>query len=201
MTREMRNNLTPQDYIRQMFRETQDEKLSITYYPFVGEPETITYQVNWTEEEAEQIVQEYNLLTAALSRIGRLHDQLELEETRKCLLTAADLEVWNTYVCPYEPFECDLSIIEEIHERGQLGDLFEEEEELWKRYCMWREEQSQKRIPFNRRSSADMIQRARQYEKLISLLAPENVVTEEGRYLAEEIVLYYAGKEEPIVWD
>ena len=66
---------------------------------------------------------------------------------------------------------------------------------------MWREEQSQKRIPFNRRSSADMIQRARQYEKLISLLAPENVVTEEGRYLAEEIVLYYAGKEEPIVWD
>lgn len=26
MTREMRNNLTPQDYIRQMFRETQDGK-------------------------------------------------------------------------------------------------------------------------------------------------------------------------------
>ena len=51
MTREMRDALTPQGYIRQMFRETQGGKLSITYYPFVGEPETITYQVNWTEEE------------------------------------------------------------------------------------------------------------------------------------------------------
>jgi hypothetical protein len=26
-------------------------------------------------------------------------------------------------------------------------------------------------------------------------------VTEQGRCLAEEMVLYYAGKEEPIVWD
>ena len=33
MTREMRNNLTPQNYIRQLFRETKDGKLSITYAP------------------------------------------------------------------------------------------------------------------------------------------------------------------------
>ena len=38
-------------------------------------------------------------------------------------------------------------------------------------------------------------------EKLISLGAPEIVVTEEGRLLAEEMVLYYFGKDEPIVWD
>ena len=56
-------------------------------------------------------------------------------------------------------------------------------------------------IPFNRRSSADMIQRARRYERLLSMHAPEVVVTEEGRCLAEAMVLYYAGKEEPIVWD
>ena len=56
MTREMRDDLTPQGYIRQMFRETQDGKLSITDYPFIGEPETITYQVNWTEEDAGQIM-------------------------------------------------------------------------------------------------------------------------------------------------
>lgn len=46
-----------------------------------------------------------------------------------------------------------------------------------------------------------MITRAMRYEKLISLGAPEIVVTEEGRLLAEEMVLYYFGKEEPIVWD
>lgn len=217
MTKEMRKDLTPQDYIRQMFCETKDGKLSITYYPYVGEPETITYQVNWAEEDTEQIVQKYNLLTDALSRIGRLHDQLEQEENRKSLLTATDLEVWNTYIRPYDPFEMDLSafelgfyydpvelqesIINAIHERGRYGDLVEEEETLWIRYCIWREEQSQKRIPFNRRSSAALIRAARRYEKMVSMDAPESVVTEEGRCLAEEMVLYYAGKEEPIVWE
>ena len=216
MTEEMRNDLTPQGYIRQMFRETADGKLAITYYPFIGEPETRTYEVNWTAEDAEQIVSQYILLTNALARIGHLHDQLEDEEGWNKLLTPADLEVWNTYVQPYEPMEvnwdelypippCEpdalMSLIHEIHERGQYGDLIEEEEMLWKQYCMWDEEQSQKRIPFNRRSSADMILAAKRYEGAVRLGAPEVVVTEQGRGLAEEMVLYYFGKEEPIVWD
>ena len=216
MTEEMRNDLTPQGYIRQMFRETADGKLAITYYPFVGEPETRTYEVNWTAEDAEQIVSRYILLTNALARIGRLHDKMEDNADRYRLLEEADLEVWNTYVQPYEPMEvnwdelypippCEpdelVSLIREIHERGQYGDLIEEEEMLWKQYCMWNEEQSQKRIPFNRRSSADMILAAKRYEGAIRLGAPEIVVTEQGRGLAEEMVLYYFGKEEPIVWD
>ena len=138
------------------------------------------------------------------------------EKSRKSLLSAADLEIYNTYVEPYEPMEvnwdglypippCEsdelMSLIHEIHERGQYGDLIEEEEILWKQYCMWNEEQSQKRIPFNRRSSADMILAAKRYEGAIRLGAPEIVVTEQGRCLAEEMVLYYAGKEEPIAWD
>ena len=216
MTEEMRNDLTPQGYIRQLFRETADGKLAITYYPFIGEPETRTYEVNWTAEDAEQIVSRYILLTNALARIGYLHDQLEDAENRHKLLTAADLEVWNTYVQPYEPMEvnwdefypippCEpdalMSLIHEIHERGQYGDLIEEEEMLWKQYCMWNEEQSQKMIPFNRRSSANMILAAKRYEWAVRQNAPETVVSEQGRCLAEEMVLYYAGKEEPIVWD
>lgn len=216
MTEEMRNDLTPQGYIRQLFKETADGKVAITYYPFVGEPEARTYEVNWTAEEAEQIVSRYILLTNALARIGHLHDQLEDEQGRNKLLGPADLEVWNTYVRPYEPMEvnwdelypippCEpdglMSLIHEIHERGQYGDLIEEEEMLWKQYCMWNEEQSQKRIPFSRRSSANMILAAKRYEGAIRLGAPEIVVTEQGRCLAEEMVLYYAGKEEPIVWD
>ena len=53
MTEEMRNDLTPQGYIRQMFKETADGKLAITHYHFIGEPETRTYEVNWTAEDAE----------------------------------------------------------------------------------------------------------------------------------------------------
>ena len=216
MTEEMRNDLTPQGYIRQMFRETADGKLAITYYPFIGEPETRTYEVNWTAEDAEQIVSRYILLTNALARIGRLHDKMEDNADWYRLLEEADLEVWTTYVQPYEPMEvnwdelypippCEpdelMSLIREIHERGQYGDLIEEEEMLWKQYCMWNEEQSQKRIPFNRRSCANLITRAKRYERLISLGAPKVAVAEEGRCLAEEMVLYYAGEEEEIVWD
>ena len=39
------------------------------------------------------------------------------------------------------------------------------------------------------------------YEKLIRMGVPEIVITEEGRCLAEEMVLYYFGKEEPVIWD
>lgn len=218
MNVQMRNDLTPQGYIRHMFAETKDGKFKVGYEnPENGfaEEERMFY-VNWTAEDAEKTVQRYNLLTSALARIGRLHDQLKDEESRKKLLSESDLEVYNIYVLPYEPFKvnwdelypippCEpdelMLLVENAFERGRLGDLIEEEELLIKRYCMWHEEQSQKRIPFTRRSCADMITRAMRYEKLISIGAPEIVVTEEGRLLAEEMVLYYFGKEEPIVWD
>ena len=218
MNSQMRNDLTPQGYIRHMFAETKDGKFKVEYENpkngFVKEERT--FYVNWTAEDAENTVQRYNLLTSALARIGRLHDQLKDEKSRKELLSEADLEVYNTYVHPYEPMEvnwdelypippCEpdelMSLIQEIHDRGQLGDLIEEEQLLWEQYCIWNEEQSQKRIPFNRRSCANLIERAMRYEIFISLGAPEIVVTEEGRCLAEEIVLYYFGKEEPIIWD
>lgn len=218
MSNQMRNDLTPQGYIRHMFAETKDGKIKVNYENSengFAEEERIFY-VNWTGEDVENTVQRYTLLTAALARIGRLHDQLTDEECRKALLSESDLKVYNTYVHPYEPFRvnwdelyplppCEpdelMALVEETFERGRLGDLIEEEERLLKQYCMWREAQSRKRIPFNRRSSVALILRAARYEKLISLGAPEVVVTEEGRCLAEEMVLYYFGREESIEWD
>ena len=218
MTSQMRRDLTPQGYIRHMFTETENGKFTVGYenpYNHFTEEER-TFEVNWTSENAEMLEQKYNILTSALARIGRLHEQLCDAESRRKLLSESDLEVWNTYVCPYAPMEvnwdelypippCEadelMSLIEDIYERARFGDLIEEEELLWKQYCMWREEESQKRIPFNRRSSDNLIARASRYERLISLGAPEIVVTEEGRCLAEEMVLYYFGKEEPIIWE
>lgn len=214
----MRNDLTPQGYIRRMYAETQDGKCTVEYEnPYNGIcSEKRTFFVNWTEADAEETVQRYNVLTSALARIARLHDQLKDEENRTKLLSHSDLEIYNTYVHPYDPMEVDwdelypispcepselMTLIQEIHERGMFGDLIPEEELLWKQYCMWNEAQSQKRILFNRRSCADLISTASRYERLISLGAPEIVVTEEGRCLAEEMVLYYFGKDEPIIWE
>ena len=218
MTVQMRAELTPQGYIRKMFEETANGEFTVNYEnpDNLFAEESRTFYVNWTADDAENAVQRYNLLTSALARIARVHDQLEDEESRKKLLSKADVEVYNTYVQPYEPLEvnwdelypippCEpselMNLIQNIYDRGRDGDLIEEEELLFKQYCMWREEQSQKRIPFNRRSCADLITRAARYEKLVSIGAPEIIVTEEGRFLAEELVLYYFGKEEPIIWD
>ena len=218
MTEQMRNDLTPQGYIRHMFVETENGKFVVGYKNpdnYFTEEERIL-EVNWTADDAEELEEKYNLLTSALARIGRIHDQLEDEERRKKLLSESEFEIWNTYVRRFEPMEVNWSefypippcepheltaLILSIQERGRYGDLIEEEERLWKQYCMWEEDQSQKRIPFHRRSSVNLIERAMRYERLISMGAPEIVVTEEGRCLAEEMVLYYFGKEEPIVWD
>lgn len=218
MTEQMRNDLTPQGYIRHMFMETMNGKFKVGYKNpdnnFAEEERT--FELDWTADDAEGIEEKYNLLTFALARIGRIHDQLADEESRRKLLSESDLKVYNTYVQPYEQMEVDwdelypippcepnelMSLIHAIHERGRYGDLIEEEEKLWKQFCMWEEEQSQKRIAFNRRSCANLIKRAMRYERFISVGATEIVITEEGRCLAEEMVLYYFGKEEPIVWD
>ena len=218
MTEQMRNDLTPQGYIRHMFAETKNGRFTVRYKNpdncFIEEDRV--FEVNWTADDAEELEEKYNMLTFALARIGRIHDQLEDEERRKKLLSKSDLEVWSIYVRRFEPMDvnwpefypippCEphelTALIFGIQERGRYGDLIEEEERLWRQYCMWQEEQSQKRIPFNRRSSVNLIERAMRYEKFISMGAPEIVVTEEGRRLAEEMVLYYFGKEEPITWD
>ena len=218
ITDTIRRDLTPQGYIRRMFAETENGEFRVEYkdpmYRFCNDIKY--FQVNWSEEDVEKIIEKYNLLTFALARIGRLHDQLDNEENRKKLLSESDLEIWNTYVRPYEPLEVDwdeldpippcepddlMSLIYETHDRAVCGDIIEQEELLLKQFYMWEEEQSQKRIPFNRRSCANLINRAMRFEKLISLGAPEIVVTEEGRCLAEEMVLYYFGKEQPIVWE
>ena len=218
MTEQMRNDLTPQGYIRHTFAETKNGRFTVEYKNpdnrFIEEERI--FEVNWTADDAELLEEKYNLLTAALARIGRIHDQLEDEENRKRLLSESDLKVWNTYVRRFEPMKVNWSefypippcepheltaLMFGIQERGRYGDLIEEEEKLWKQYCIWEEEQSQKRIPFKRRSSVNLIERAMRYEKFISMGAPELVVTEEGRCLAEERVLYYFGKEEPLEWD
>lgn len=218
MTEQMRNDLTPQGYIRHIFAEIKNGVFKVGYKNpenrFAEEERRL--ELNATADDAEKIVQQYNLLTFALARIARLHEKLKDEESRIRLLSETDLEIYNTYVLPYEPMEVNwdelypipprepsglMQLIQEIHERAEYGDLIEEEEILWKQYCIWRENQSQKRIPFNRRSCADLITRASRFEGLLSKGAPEIVVTEEGRCLAEEMVLYYFGKEEPIVWE
>ena len=77
MTEQMRNDLTPQGYIRHMFTAPQNGEFKVGYTDFFNNsaPEERTLILNWTAEDAEKVEQRYNLLTSALARIARIHDQ------------------------------------------------------------------------------------------------------------------------------
>lgn len=198
MTQDMRTELTPQQYIRQLFAETKDGKLAITYhYPLdIEEPYTITYTMDWTEKDMEIMEQRYESLSAMLRKFGTLQTELQEEGKRKALLTMEEQKVWNAFIQPFSPFEVDESVIEELYFRGEYDSLDDDENELLERHWWWRERNTLERMPFLRRSPTGMILRARRYEKLVGWNAPEIVIQEEGRWLAEEMVLYYHGPQE-----
>ena len=197
MTYEIRRDLTAQDYVRKLFADTKDGELAITYYPYnMEQPYTMHYKMDWTREDAEEIVRRYDVLTAALLKFGQLHNELFDEEKRKKLLDEEENEIWETYLRPFPDFEVSDEVIGELYLRAEYDSLEEEENELLERHYRWRQHNSLQRLPFLRRSPADLILRAMRYEKLVNLGAPEVVITEEGRCLAEEMVLYYHGPQE-----
>ncbi len=203
MTAEMRVELTPREYIRQLFAETREGKLAITYhYPDdLEEPYTRIYSMDWTAENCESMVQHYDALATMLRKFGQLHTELKNEEKRNCLLTAEEVTCWETYIRPFSPFEVEETVIGELYLRGEYDSLDDEENELLERHFWWRERNSLERMPFLRRSPRVLILRAQRYEKLVSLHAPEVVIQEEGRWLAEEMVLYYHGPQEIQVFE
>lgn len=198
MTEEKRKSLTPQQYIRQLYADTKDGKLDITYYhpQNLEPPYTKTYEMAWGELDAEAMVQRYEKMETMLRKFARLQTQLEEEETRNEVLTQEELQVWKTYIRPFPPFEVSESVIEELYFRAEFDTLDEDENELLERHYWWRQNNSLDRLPFLRRTPADMILRAQRYETLVGWNAPEEVLLDEGRWLAEEMVLYYCGPQE-----
>ncbi len=194
---EMRKELSPQKFIRQLFAEMKDGKVSIEYHPFFDEPYTMTYEMDWAAEDAERLVQRYDTLTAALTRIGKLHDELEAETNRKQLLTEVEQEVWDTYIRPFEPFDGDLDVVADLVFRCETETLDEEDQALLDRHYEWYEANCLQRLSVVKCAPTRVINRAQRYEHLVSLNAPEIVINEEGRCLAEEMALYYHHVQRP----
>lgn len=190
-------DLTPRQYIWRLFADTKDGVLKITYYPYNGEPPyTLTYRMDWTEADAEAVVQRYETLSASLRKLGGLREQLQEEARRKELLSPEEMLVWQTYLCPFGAFEVEQAVIDELYFRAEFDTLDDDENALLDRYYWWRERNSLERLPFRRCSPYNLILRAQRYEKLVWLGAPEPVLREESRCLAEEIMLYHFGPQQ-----
>ena len=196
MQENFRRKIKPQDYIRKLFSDMSNGKLPIKYFPLFESPYTLEYKVDWPEKDLALLIQCYNDLTSALTRIGKLHDNLDKEEARKELLNNDELDIWNVFIRPFSEFEVDLSMIGDLYFRRETDSLDEEEDELLERHYEWFVKNSIERLPHIKRNPAHYINRVQKYEALIQQNAPETVLNEEGCYLAEEMVLYYFGLED-----
>ena len=175
--------LSGADYIRAMFANTKADA-SLTFEA----EEPVTWYMDWSEADAEEIVTEYKKLQSDLTRLAKDHDRWRGSTEG---MPAELLEVWNTYILPYPDQGMDDDKIFDISMKLEVGDpLTEEEKKLWYRYDAWREKNALTRLPMDRCNPAFLIQRARRYEKLVSLHAPKIIIDNEARYLAEELALY-----------
>lgn len=193
MIDEARWNITPAQLIRNLFDRTADGKLAITYYHVIEEPYTCTYDVTWTAADAEALIEQHTRLMAALSAIASRLDEVAAADDAS-LLTEEQQTAWEIYARPFEPFEVSLSEIGDLYLRGEYDTLSDEENELLERYTEWLKEQCLQRLPLKGCSPEHLITRARRCLRLMYLQAPDSVIGEEARCLAEEMILYHYGR-------
>ena len=186
----MRYDFPIPEYIGSLLAETKDGKLTITHYSDSGcESVDVTYDMDWNFEKAREVAAELETLREQLEHLASIHDELTDVETAKQRLSREEFAVWQTYVAPFAPFEADMEEIFALQMTDEA--LTPEQDALLERYYQWYEEQCLQRLPYNRCSPVKLINRARRYEKLVSLHAPKVVVENEAYCFAQEMVLYY----------
>lgn len=198
MTENERRECTPQQYLLKLFSETKNGSLEINYFPYNHMPEySITYKMDWTEQDAKNLADRYTTLIASLDRIAKLYNQLTDSQTAKSLLSSEDFEVWNTYVRPFTPFEVDESVIDELYFRAEYDQLEDDENDLLERHYEWYKANCLERLPYVKCAPNHLISHVRRYVSLSILGAPEVVITAQGKYVVEEMVQYYHAVENP----
>ena len=173
-------SLTGADYIRAMFANTKNGILTLGDEDF-----TQDIPLDWNEEMMEEMVSIYEELVSDLAELTQW-------ETSKETMPEKLMGVWRTFMEPYPNYEGDCEELFDLSMKAELHEeMTPEEEEKLNAWYSWLEEQALTRMPYNRCNPASLIQRARRYEKLLSLKAPQIVVDNESRFLAEELVRYY----------
>jgi hypothetical protein len=131
----------------------------------------------------EELVRQFELLRSQLDRIAAGERSEELDE------------IYNIYVRPYDacPF-VDEQMDEVLDKLELVLPLSQEERTLYGRYIHWQEKQASSRLPAKGHNVFRLIPHARRYTRLMELKAPQIVIENEARCIAEEMVLYHWSK-------
>lgn len=172
--------MTASDYIRALFEETKEDVLKIWYEDETNEGDMVAYPMAWSRADMEDLVQQFEILRSQLDRIAAGEQSEELAE------------IYNIYVRPYDACPVDDEQLADVLDKLELAlPLFQEEREQYERYIRWQEEQASSRLSGKGYNAFGLISRARRYTRLMELKAPQIVIENEARCIAEELVLYH----------
>ena len=193
MIDEKRLDTTPTEHIYNLLKSVNDGKLTVTYYDVIEPPYKTTYDVSCTAENTDELVLKYESLIKAIEEISVAREKLDNGAKAEDIFTAEQLYVWNTYIRDFdELFDAGEYNLDELYDRKWCGDeLNDEEQEVIERHYEWYEKQCLSRLPKKVHSPHFLLNRVRRYEYLLRMNAPESVIEEEGRCLAEEMILYH----------
>lgn len=185
------------EHIRHLFENIKDGKITIARYDPYDSSYTQTYSVSCTVEDADKFIFEYEALVKSIEAIAEARKKLNDGEQMEDVLTPEQIAVWNTYIREFDDvFDVSVEELNVIYNMRDCGaELNDEEQEIIERHHEWFEAQCLKRLPRKKCSPMLLINRAQRYEYLVSCNAHQTVLDEEGRCLAEEMLLYYFGKE------
>ena len=178
---------TISEYVRIMFDESRDGEL------IAGDADNrFDYPVDWDEQTANELAQQCSTLVGYLTALSHQFEKMR-NETRH--LTKEQMDVWNTYLCPFPRHNLDMEALQSIWEKFETGEpVTEEEQALSDQYVHWFEENALARLPVKCCDPIRLINCARRYSKLVRLNAPSVVQENEAKRFAEEFVLYHCMK-------
>ena len=218
-------SLTPVGCINAMFSHTDGEgRLRIPVWPNdtddINEETTawLDCVMTWDAGGRNNLIAAYEELFAALKTIADVSDRLgETREENEGILSGKLLDVWDTYIRPFDLGDIDYDTVMDIEERmesaklaADLAGLFEdvasengedifwsgeeesgvtaEEEALYDQYVAAAHADAERRLD-KALAAYDVIIRAKRVCKLMALNAPDIILNSEAKLLAQALAV------------
>lgn len=148
-------------------------------------------KMNWTADDADKVVAEYETLYASLAEIAKsygVNDDISIKSA--AVQGSLSLStVWNTYLRPFETEGFDADAVSAIQEKLEEEDaLTAEESEYYDRYCDAIYTDCAKRLSGSV-CTYETVFRAKRLTRLMSLQAPAVIIESEATKLAAAMAL------------
>lgn len=191
---------TPSECITKMFEMTdKDSLLCIPAWPYDNDEDQAgayyTLRMNWTREDAEALIYEHARIVNVLSELAEKWKNNALgftAEENQILLSDELFTVWNTYIHSLSPDDMDFmrfyDIAEKVEENPGEVTVSPEELRYYHEYIDRVYEEARHRLS-GHFAQYDQIIRAQRLHKLMAQDAPQILIDNESRILAQTMAV------------